>query len=111
IVRHTCYTWLQRHRAHDGTTSFDEEKHGTLAASMNPEAIALQSEDRELLRRALEDLPVEFREVIVLRDLEGLTYKEIADIAAIPLGTVMSRLARARERLQGLLVRPSPEES
>jgi RNA polymerase sigma factor (sigma-70 family) len=111
IVRHTCYTWLQRHRAHEGTIAFEEEKHGTAAASGNPEATALQKEDRELLHRALEDLPVEFREVIVLRELEGLTYKEIADIAAIPLGSVMSRLARARERLQGLLVGQRPEES
>jgi RNA polymerase sigma-70 factor, ECF subfamily len=65
----------------------------------NPENVLLQNADRELLKAALEDLPVEFREAIVLREMEGLSYKEIADIAAVPIGTVMSRLARARKRL------------
>jgi RNA polymerase sigma-70 factor (ECF subfamily) len=60
----------------------------------------MQHADAQVLREALEALPVEFREVIVLRDLEGLSYKEIAAVAAVPLGTVMSRLARARRRLQ-----------
>jgi RNA polymerase sigma factor (sigma-70 family) len=64
-----------------------------------PENVLLQNADRELLKAALEDLPVEFREAIVLREMEGLSYKEIADIAAVPIGTVMSRLARARKRL------------
>ena len=66
----------------------------------NPERLAMQHADAQVLREALEALPVEFREVIVLRDLEGLSYKEIAAVAAVPLGTVMSRLARARQRLQ-----------
>lgn len=98
IVRNTCYTWLQQNRAHEPSTHFDEELHSVRDA--NPETILLESVDRQMLGRALEELPVEFREVVILRELEGLSYKEIANIADVPVGTVMSRLARARKRLQ-----------
>ena len=67
---------------------------------MTPETLLRQKEDREAVHQAVAELPVELREVVVLRELEGLSYKEIAAIADIPMGTVMSRLARARERLQ-----------
>ena len=100
IVRNTYYTWRQQQRVPELTTPFDEEIHSTDGEASNPEALVLQSIDSQLLKAALENLPVEFREVIVLRELEGLSYKEIADIVTIPLGTVMSRLARARKRLQ-----------
>ncbi len=100
IVRNTCYTWLQKNRGPKPTTTFDDEIHSVTGAASSPETLLLQREDKELLRQALEELPVEFREVIVLRELEGFSYKEIAGIANIPLGTVMSRLARARERLE-----------
>jgi RNA polymerase sigma factor (sigma-70 family) len=100
IVRNTCYTWLERNRARGPATPFDEEKHGGAGPAGDPGALLLRGEDTQLLREALEELPAEFREVIVLRELEGLSYKEIAAISGIPLGTVMSRLARARERLQ-----------
>src|SRR2546422_608532 len=103
IVRNTCYTWLQQNRSHEITTMFDEEIHSLDSDSSNPATLVLQSADQEILRQALDELPVEFREVVVLRDLEGFSYKEIADIANIPAGTVMSRLARARERLKQLL--------
>ena len=66
----------------------------------DPENAMLQNANREMLKAALEDLPMEFREAIVLREMEGFSYKEIADISAVPIGTVMSRLARARKRLQ-----------
>jgi RNA polymerase sigma-70 factor (ECF subfamily) len=105
IVRNTCYTWRERHRAREPATSFDEEKHSGTARDPNPESRLLEAEERHLLRQALEALPAEYREVIVLRDLEGVSYKEIAGIAGIPLGTVMSRLARGRERLQQELAR------
>jgi len=75
----------------------------------NPERALLQNADRDLLKAALDDLAVEFREAIVLREMEGLSYKEIADIAGVPIGTVMSRLARARKRLQIYLTRTAPE--
>ena len=98
IVRHTCYTWLRQHRAHELTTEFNEETHSV--EHDTPETLLLARADTQLLRQALEALPVEFREVVILRELEGLSYKEIAGIADIPVGTVMSRLARARKRLE-----------
>lgn len=98
IVRNTCYTWLQQNRARELTTEFDEEIHST--ESGNPETLLLEGANKQLLKQALEELPVAFREVVILRELEGLSYKEIADITDVPVGTVMSRLARARKRLQ-----------
>ena len=100
IVRNTCYTWLKQNREHELTTVFEEEIHSVDSDSPNPETMLLQSVDNQLLRQALEELPVEFREVLILHELEGLSYKEIAVIADIPMGTVMSRLARARKRLE-----------
>ena len=108
IVRNSTYTWLQENRKHKENTTFDEEfdslgEEGSATllnqADNNPEAILTRSGDRQLLNHALEQLPVEFREVIVLRELEDLSYKEIANIAGIPIGTVMSRLARGRKLL------------
>jgi RNA polymerase sigma factor (sigma-70 family) len=104
IVRNTSYTWLQQRRGPGLSTPFDEELHGVACEDLDPERLAVQHADRQLLREALADLPAEYREVVVLRELEGLSYKEIAGIAAVPLGTVMSRLARARKRLQHNLV-------
>jgi RNA polymerase sigma factor (sigma-70 family) len=103
IVRHTCYTWLQHNRGHELMTGFDEDIHSPNGETTNPETILLQRTNQLLLRQALEELPVEFREVIILRELEGFSYKEIAAIADLPVGTVMSRLARARKRLQQTL--------
>ena len=70
------------------------------AGAATPVALLLQKEDKQAVHQAVEELPVDLREVVVLRELEGLSYKEIADIAGIPVGTVMSRLARGRDRLQ-----------
>jgi RNA polymerase sigma-70 factor (ECF subfamily) len=103
VVRNTCYTWLKQHRAHELTTSFDENIHGPTSDADNPEKLLLQKATRQLLHEALEELPIEFREVVVLRELEGFSYKEIAAIVDIPMGTVMSRLTRARGRLQQCL--------
>jgi RNA polymerase sigma factor (sigma-70 family) len=100
IVRNTCYTWLQHNRPQDPTTEFDEEVHSLDSEAANPETLLLHTANTQWLRQALEALPVEFREVVIWRELEGLSYKEIAEIANIPIGTVMSRLARARKRLQ-----------
>jgi RNA polymerase sigma-70 factor (ECF subfamily) len=100
IVRNTCYTWLQHERGREPATAFDEAVHGATADALNPETLLLRAEDRQSVRQAVEALPVELREVVVLREFEGLAYKEIAAVANIPMGTVMSRLARARERLQ-----------
>jgi RNA polymerase sigma factor (sigma-70 family) len=99
IVRNTCFSRMRSGRARQGDSEFDEQMHGIDDAMANPETLLLRSQDEAALRRALEALPIEFREVIVMRELEGMSYKEIADIAEIPIGTVMSRLARARKRL------------
>jgi len=104
IVRRTCYTWLQHNRSYAGVTEFDDERHSVASAEANPETLLLHRVDAQELRRALEALPIEFREVIILRELEDCSYKEIAAITGVPLGTVMSRLARARQRLQHWLV-------
>jgi len=99
IVRNTCYTQLQKNRPQELAT-FDEKIHSENDDSMNPETLLLRSADSQLLRQALEELPVNFREVLVLRELEGLSYSEIAEVSNIRLGTVMSSLSRARERLR-----------
>ncbi len=110
IVRNTWYTW-QKHDQREGLAeAFDEELHAVVNQDRDPEALLLASVDTRLLRQALEELPLEFREVIILRELEGMSYKEIANLAAIPIGTVMSRLARARERLQHRLTGSSEKE-
>ncbi len=110
IVRNTCYSWLQANRAQELTTAYDEAIHTVEDDSRNPEILLLESADNQLLKETLEELPLEFREVIILRELEGMSYKEIAGLVGIPVGTVMSRLARARERLERRLA-PSIKES
>jgi RNA polymerase sigma-70 factor (ECF subfamily) len=109
IVRHTCFTWLEKNRPPEPTAEFDEEMHVT--SSVTPEALAIAGDDRDRLARALETLPPRFREVIVLRELEGCSYKEIAAITSIPIGTVMSALSRARHQLQLVLLNTAREEA
>jgi RNA polymerase sigma-70 factor, ECF subfamily len=103
IVRNAAYSARRRHRAEDGATEFDEKTHSDAVADEHPEAALLRSAARESLDRALDGLAPEYREVIVLRELQGLSYKEISDVAGVPVGTVMSRLSRARTRLQQAL--------
>jgi RNA polymerase sigma-70 factor, ECF subfamily len=100
IVRNTCYDWLRRHRPSEMSASFDEEVHVAVDQAPTPEELLIKQADRLRLREALETLPLAWREVLILRELEGLSYKEIADVAGIKMGTVMSRLARARSGLQ-----------
>src|SRR5213595_2038192 len=103
IVRNTSYTLLKKNHAVDLTTPFDEEIHGSGHESVSPATILEHAEDAELVKEAMDELPAEFREILALRHQEGLSYKEIADIAQIPPGTVMSRLARARAKLRECL--------
>jgi RNA polymerase sigma-70 factor (ECF subfamily) len=101
IVRNTCYTWMHQNRPADPAVEFDEEIHSEeFSASADPELQVLANADKDTLQRALEELPEMFREVLVLREIEGMSYKEIADVASVSIGTVMSRLARARTRLR-----------
>jgi RNA polymerase sigma-70 factor (ECF subfamily) len=90
-------------------TEFDEELHGP--SSPTPEALAIAGDNRERLTHALKSLPPRYREVIVLRELEGCSYKEIAIITSIPIGTVMSTLSRARRQLQLALADPTWKEA
>jgi RNA polymerase sigma-70 factor (ECF subfamily) len=100
IVRNTCFGRMRRERPGDLTTPFDEEVHGVDNEERDPEAALLQAADGRVVSQALQDLPVEFREILVLREIEGLSYKEISEVTGHPIGTVMSRLARARKRMQ-----------
>jgi RNA polymerase sigma-70 factor (ECF subfamily) len=100
IVRNTAYTLLKKNHAVNLTTAFDEEIHGPGEESVTPATILQHSEDAELIREAMDELPAEFREILTLRHQEGLSYNEIADITQIAPGTVMSRLARARGKLK-----------
>ena len=103
IVRNTWYGRLAQQGAADRTKVYDEMTDPRRDEQLGPEALIVQQQTVEQVQRAVETLPVEFREVIVLRELEGLSYKEIAAIAGVPIGTVMSRLSRGRERLLALL--------
>ena len=110
IVRNTSYTWMQRNRSPELNMQLDDEVHEVRSNDLSPEALLLQKADAQMLRQAVEELPIEFREVLVLRELNEMSYKQIAAVADLPLGTVMSRLARARQRLQQLLASPTQTE-
>jgi RNA polymerase sigma-70 factor, ECF subfamily len=99
IVRNTAFTWLKRNRGANSPAEFDESVHHGEVEDAGLEADAVRKVDGAMIRDALDELSEEFREVIVMRDIEGLSYKEIADAADLPIGTVMSRLARARGKL------------
>ena len=109
IVRNTCYTWLRQNRMAAEFMEFDETT--MPQESQNPETLAMATSDREQLTRALESLPESFREILVLRELEGCSYKEIAEITSRPIGTVMSALARARAQLRNCLSQPASKEA
>lgn len=111
IVRNTAYTWLRRNRAHEFVVPFDDRLPDVAGDASDPERLVMRQVEREGLRKALEELPVEFREVVVLREIEDLSYKEISEVAGLPIGTVMSRLARARRRLQQTLAETVVKET
>jgi len=100
IVRNTFYTWLRKNRPPEKTVDIDDETLEIEDVSAVAEAAGPQFADADAVRHAIADLPVEFREIVILREMEGFSYKEIADLAEVPIGTVMSRLARARKLLQ-----------
>ena len=103
IVRNAFYDWLKKNRGDQAEEPFDEEVHDTIDETAAPDAALLEKADHERLYKAIAGLPVEFREILVLRELEGFSYKEISEVADVPLGTVMSRLARGREHLRNVL--------
>lgn len=115
IVRNTFYTWHQQNRGHAAdTTEFEEDMHSLESDQTerddSPEAMLIRSQSQKRVHQALRRLRVEYREVVVLRELEDLSYKEIAAIVGIPMGTVMSRLGRGRQQLAALLA-PTDQEA
>ncbi|MFL9935493.1 sigma-70 family RNA polymerase sigma factor [Paraburkholderia sp. RL18-103-BIB-C] len=115
IVRNTFYTWHRQNRGHAAdTTEFEEDMHSLETSTTDhddsPEAMLIRSQSQKRVHKALQGLRLEYREVIVLRELEELSYKEIADIVGIPMGTVMSRLGRGRQQLAALLA-PTDQEA
>jgi RNA polymerase sigma-70 factor (ECF subfamily) len=112
IVRNTFYNWLKKNRPKEIAGELDDEAMAVEDVSTNAEAINLRIADAKVVQRAIAELPVEFREVVILREMEGFSYKEIADLSDVPIGTVMSRLARARKQLQTNLANEfKPEDS
>ena len=106
IVRHTCYSWLRENRPAEVVAFDDDEPWHELPApsAEEPPSVAQRHADRALLNQAIAALPIAYREVLVLRELEDLSYKDIARVADVPIGTVMSRLSRARALLQQALL-------
>jgi RNA polymerase sigma-70 factor (ECF subfamily) len=110
IVRNSCYDHLRQKRASGRNTDFDKAVHSGSRQSPNQETTMLPSQRTELLTNLLAELPAQYREVLVLRELEELSYREIANIIGIPVGTVMSRLSRARQHIpDSLFAMPAPE--
>ena len=108
IVRNTSMTWLKRNRNAGSTVGFEDALADPIERSPDPEEGLLISCDREQVRQALEQLPLDFREAVILREMEGLSYKEISATIGVPLGTVMSRLSRGRDWLRRILSTPRP---
>ena len=104
IVRNTCSEWYHRNRT--ATEVFDEEQHSSWQLMPDQETMVLRSDSALLLERAMRDLPERFRELLVLREFEGLSYRQLANVLEVPIGTVMSSLSRARHALRRALVYP-----
>ena len=110
IVRNTSYSFLEKNQPANLVEEFDEATHTSVSEQSGVEGALLRSVDSQMLREALDELPVNFREVIVLRELEGMSYKKIAEVMGKPVGTIMSGLARARSQLKERLIRMRAEE-
>jgi len=102
IVRNTCFTWMEKNRP-GSNVPFEDELHDGPGEGLEPVERMVQQDDERMLKKALDEMPAELREVIVLRELQEFSYKEIAKVTGMPLGTVMSRLSRARDRLEQTL--------
>ena len=102
IVRNTCWGW-RAHGFRAPTDPFDEEQHSSGRPASDPETLLLQTDDVTLIARAMDSLPDRSRELLVLRELQGLSYRELADVMGLPIGTVMSGLSRARQALRSAL--------
>jgi len=103
IVRNTYFSWIHRQMPRQNSTEFDERLHTDIEATLTPETQLLRQATVDEVRKSIECLPPEYREVILMRELEQMSYKEIASVTESPLGTVMSRLSRARSMLRQLI--------
>jgi len=103
IVRNCSLSWRKRRRVDDHTVPFEDVAAVPTSEADAPDALAMQASEQARVMQAIASLPEEFREVIVLREVQDLSYREIGDVVGVPIGTVMSRLARARKRLAALL--------
>jgi RNA polymerase sigma-70 factor (ECF subfamily) len=99
IVRNCCFTWRRQHRRDRLSVPFDDTDTPVAARSPAADALAITRSERAAIQRAVGELPLEFREVIVLREVQEMSYSQIAAVVGVPVGTVMSRLSRARKRL------------
>jgi RNA polymerase sigma-70 factor (ECF subfamily) len=111
IVRNTCYSWVRKNRPAEISDEFDEMLHTPEQTTDSPEARLISRGESDRVRKALEALPLTFREVLVLREIEGLSYKEIADVTGVAMGTVMSSLSRARQKLRDQLSTAAGKEA
>jgi len=103
IVRHCCHSWQASHRADARSVEYDDDVHAHADSAPDPEMLTISRSVRDAVHAALDALPPVYREILILREIQQLSYREISQIVGIPMGTVMSRLARARERLAGAL--------
>ena len=112
IVRNACFSFLRKRRQEDlqSSESIDQQLIAAPDGQHDPHLALLRRIDREAMAAAIEQLPAVFREAFVLREMDGLSYQQIADVAGVPVGTIMSRLARARQRLQEMLSNPVNEQ-
>lgn len=99
VVRNTCLTWLRQRKGDLSMVAFDEAAHAPRAAEPNAESRLIEGSKLASLSECIEALPLEFREVLVMRELEEMSYRQISETSGVPVGTVMSRLSRARKRL------------
>jgi RNA polymerase sigma-70 factor, ECF subfamily len=100
IVRNTCFTWRRREKRNLATVVFDEAAHSSRVHFPIQEEALVDAANRTILQNCIERLPEAFREVLVMRELEEMSYRQIAEVTGLPAGTVMSRLSRARRRLE-----------
>jgi RNA polymerase sigma factor (sigma-70 family) len=110
IVRNTSYSFLEKNRPASQSEEFDEKVHTGDAPPLDAEETLERAAESRMLHEALAELPVNFREILILRELEGLSYKEIGEVVNVPIGTVMSSLARGRDRLREVLLRAREKE-
>lgn len=111
IVRNTCYTQLRKKIPHLSDATFDEEIHTEEGASRTPEAIAIKNADSQLVRKAIEELPLRYREIVILREIEGMSYSEMGKILNEPVGNIRTALFRARQRLKKHLIELTKQQN